>query len=164
VRQGAVGLLVFAFVAERACSSFSRYRSDFPLKLDFCRRLALVFRSPVDRTPFPDILDPHLFSISLPRARSADLAATHFHAVLVPCRCVFGPCTGQILVWVSCGQISSFAPLMFCLLVISSWIRAPGCSASCSSARCFPDHAPVISLWFQGCCFGSFSRAWSCCP
>jgi hypothetical protein len=51
--QGAADLLVFTFVAECARYSFPRYRSDFPLKLDFCRRLALVFRSPVDRTPFP---------------------------------------------------------------------------------------------------------------
>jgi hypothetical protein len=98
VHQGAACLIVFAFIAERARSSFSRYRSDFPLKLDFCRRLALVFRSPVDRTPFPgfDILGPHSFGISRPRARSAGLATARFHVVHVPCHCVFGPCTGQI--------------------------------------------------------------------
>jgi hypothetical protein len=114
-RQGAADLLVFTFVAERARSSFSRCRSDFPLKLDFCRRLALVFRSPVDRTLFPgfDILSPHSFGISRPHARSGGLAAARFRVVRVPCRCVFGPCAGQIPVWVSCGQISYFALLKF---------------------------------------------------
>jgi hypothetical protein len=132
VRQATAGLLVFAFVAERACSSFSRYRSNFPLQLDFCRRLALVFRSPMDQTSFPgfDILGPHSFGISRLRASSAGLAAAHFCAVLVLCRCVFGPRAGEIPVWISCSEISSFTPPKFCLLVISYWIRAPGCAAS----------------------------------